>query len=57
MTGIQNEDLSVHDCTAASNYIPGIYEVYRGYIVFEFSVMFVCVCVNFFSIKDFSGTA
>ena len=27
-------------------YTPGIYEVYRGYIVFEFSVkMFVCVCV------------
>ena len=27
-------------------YTPGIYEVYRGYIVFVFSVkMFVCVCV------------
>ena len=44
------------------NYTPGIYEVYRGYIVFVFSVkMFVCVrvcvCVNFFSVKDFSGTA
>ena len=41
-------------------YTPGIYEVYRGYIVFVFSVkMFVCVCVcvNFFSVKDFSGTA
>ena len=42
-------------------YTPGIYEVYRGYIVFVFSVkMFVCVCVcvcvNFFSVKDFSGT-
>ena len=37
------------------------YEVYRGYIVFAFSViMFVClsVClsVNFFSVKDFSAT-
>ena len=41
------------------HYTPGIYEVYRGYIVFGFSVkMFVCVCVcvNFFSVKDFSGT-
>ena len=43
-------------------YTPGIYKVYRGYIVFVFSVkMFVCVCVcvcvNFFSVKDFSGTA
>ena len=42
-------------------YTPGIYEVYRGYIVFVFSVkMFVCVCVcvcvNFFSVKDFSKT-
>ena len=27
-------------------YTPGIYKVYRGYIVFVFSVkMFVCVCV------------
>ena len=27
-------------------YTPGIYEVYRGYIVFVFSVkMCVCVCV------------
>ena len=35
--------------------IPPVYEVYRGYIVFAF---FVCVCVfvNFFSVKDFSGT-
>ena len=43
----------------SSIYTPGIYEVYRGYIVFGFSVkMFVCVCVcvNFFSVKDFSGT-
>ena len=37
------------------------YEVYRGYIVFAFSViMFVClsVClsVNFFFVKDFSAT-
>ena len=34
-----------------------VYEVYRGYIVFAFSVC-VCVslCVNFFFVKDFSGT-
>ena len=41
------------------------YEVYRGYIVFEFSVImfvclsvcwFVCLSVNFFSVKDFSAT-
>ena len=34
------------------------YEVYRGYIVFAFSViMFVCLFVcNFFSVKDFSAT-
>ena len=35
------------------------YEVYRGYIVFAFSViMFVClsVCKLFFSVKDFSST-
>ena len=37
------------------------YEVYRGYIVFAFSViMFVCLSVglsvNFFSVKDFSAT-
>ena len=34
-------------------------KLYRGYIVFVFSVtMFVCVClcVNFFFVKDFSGT-
>ena len=42
-------------------FIPPVYEVYRGYIVFAFSVrMFVClsVClsVNFFSVKDFSET-
>ena len=41
--------------------IPPVYEVYRGYIVFAFSVrMFVClsVClsVNFFSVKVFSET-
>ena len=41
--------------------IPPVYEVYRGYIVFAFSVrMFVClsVClsVNFFFVKDFSET-
>ena len=30
-------------------FIPPVYEVYRGYIVFAFSVrMFVCVSVNFF---------
>ena len=32
--------------------IPPVYEVYRGYIVFAFSV---CVCKLFF-VKDFSGT-
>ena len=34
------------------------YEVYRGYIVFAFSViMFVCLSVNFFFfVKDFSAT-
>ena len=33
------------------------YEVYRGYITFAFSViMFVCLSVNFFSVKDFSAT-
>ena len=37
--------------------IPPAYEEYRGYIVFAFSVrMFVCMSVNFFSVKDFSGT-
>ena len=41
--------------------IPPVYEVYRGYIVFVFSVtMFVCLwlClyVNFFFVKGFSGT-
>ena len=37
--------------------IPPVYEVYRGYIVFAFSLMmFVCVSVNFFSVKDFSET-
>ena len=33
-----------------SNYTPGIYEVYRGYIGFEFSVK-MFVCVNFFLSK------
>ena len=34
------------------------YEVYRGYIVFAFSVtLFVCLFVNFFSVKDFSLTS
>ena len=37
------------------------YEVYRGYIVFAFSVimfvcLFVCLSVNFFFVKDFSAT-
>ena len=41
--------------------IPPAYEVYKGYIVFAFSVrMLVCVCVcvsvNFFSVKDISVT-
>ena len=40
-------------------YVYPRYEVYRGYIVFAFSViMFVCllVCKLFFSVKDFSAT-
>ena len=40
-------------------FIPPVYEVYRGYTVFVFSVtMFVCVClcVNCLFVKDFSGT-
>ena len=37
------EDLDFNDCNII---IPPVYEVYRGYIVFAFSVrMFVCVCV------------
>ena len=37
--------------------IPPVYKVYRGYIVFVFSVtMFVCVNFFFFFVKDFSGT-
>ena len=37
--------------------ISSVYEVYRGYIVFVFSItMFVCWCVNFFCVKGFSGT-
>ena len=37
-------------------FIPPVYEVYRGYIVFCFFSVFVCVFVNFFSVKDVSGT-
>ena len=38
-------------------FIPPVYEVYRGYIVFAFSVcVFVSLFVNFFFVKDFSGT-
>ena len=37
--------------------IPPAYKVYRGYIVFAFSVtMFVCLSVKFFSVRDFSET-
>ena len=37
--------------------IPPVYEVYRGYIVYAFSVrILVCLTVNFFSVKVFSGT-
>ena len=41
--------------------IPLAYEVYRGYIVFAFSVsnyvcLSVCLFVNFFSVRDFSET-
>ena len=40
-------------------YEPPLYKVYKGYIVFAFSVrMFVClsVCKLFSSVKNFSGT-
>ena len=38
-------------------FIPPVYEVYRGYIVFAFSVcVCVFVCKLFFFVKDFSGT-
>ena len=52
---------TVYREVSASNFssliIPPVYEVYRGYIVFAFSVcVLVCLCVNFFSVKDFSGT-
>ena len=57
----------VYFCISLSVYliIPPVYEVYRGYIVFVFSVTMcvgICVgvCVNvsvvFFCAKDFSGT-
>ena len=49
--------------------IPPVYEVYRGYIGFVFSVILcvyvcvcvcvcvcLCVCVNVFFVKDVSGT-
>ena len=37
-------------------YTPGIQSV-RGYIVFVFFVnIFVCLCVNFYLVKDFSAT-
>ena len=48
-------------CSTAKTYLYPRYEVYRGYIVFAISeIMFVCVFVclpvNFFSVKDFSAT-
>ena len=54
----------MHICEMALNpYLYPRYEVYRGYIVFAFSViMFVClsvclfVCKLFFFVKDFSAT-
>ena len=37
-------------------FIPPAYEVFRGYIVFAFSVtMFVCLSVNFFFCQGFLG--
>ena len=41
-------------CTPAEKpiIIPPVYEVYRGYIVFAFSVC-VCVCLNFFFLNIF----
>ena len=41
-------------CQMSFLIIPPVYEVYRGYIVFAFSVC-LCVCSLFF-VKDFSGT-
>ena len=46
-----------HEISCLICYLYSRYEVYRGYIVFAFSViMFVCLSVNFFSVKDFSAT-
>ena len=43
-------DLSVHLYSACIFIIPPAYEVYRGYIVFAFSVyMFVCLLTFFLS--------
>ena len=52
---------SVSNLLRIKVFIPPVYEVYRGYIVFVFSVtmfvcVYVCVCVNVFSVKDFSVT-
>ena len=43
-------DLKVGRCRQLI--IPPVYEVYRGYIVFAFSVC-VCLCVNFFFCQRF----
>ena len=63
---IPMENGSLLTSTQTNNLDPSLYlrhTKYRGYIVFVFSVtMFVCLsvcvclCVNFFSAKDFSGT-
>ena len=43
---ISGERLQDHWSSGCSIFIPPVYEVYRGYIVFAFSVtMFVCLCV------------
>ena len=46
-----------HTNTILSLFITPVYEVYRGYIVFVFSItVFVCVLCKLLFIKDFSGT-
>ena len=42
---MEDENVAISLCLIII--IPPAYEVYRGYIVFVFSVI-VCVCVNFF---------
>ena len=58
---VQVSLLLIDVVSTKSQYLYPRYEVYRGYIVFAFSVimivcLFVCLFVNFFSVKDFSAT-